>query len=397
MTVHHDATGPVPTVADVRDCLDRLYDPALAVDWDAVGLVCGDLRRPVRRVLLAVDPVLDVVDEAVATGTDLLVTHHPLLLHPVHAVATTDPRGLVLDRLVRAGIALLVAHTNADNAEHGVSDALAAAVGLSGTRPLDARPGPALDALAVFVPVDAAAAVRTALAAAGAGTLGDYTEASWETAGTGRFRPGPGARPAIGASGVLESVAETRIDVLLPRAARSAVLTALRTAHPYEEPAFDLHALADVAGRTGAGRVGSLPAPETFGAFVRRVAAAVPGTVAGIRAAGDPAARVATVAVCGGAGDSLLGAAAAAGADVFVTADLRHHPASTARQARTARAGGPAAQPLLVDLTHWASEWPWLPDAAARLTAALTVDGWSEVPRVEVSTTSTDPWTSAAR
>lgn len=386
-----------PSLADVVDGLDRLYDPALAEQWDAVGLVCGDPAAPVRRVLFAVDPVLEVVDEAVARGVDLLVTHHPLLLHPVHGIPTTDPRGLVLDRLVRARVGLVVAHTNADRAAPGVSDALAGVVGLTRTRPLEALPAPALDALTVFVPVADAPALRAALAAAGAGRLGDYTEASWESPGTGRFRPGAGAHPAIGRAGVLESVAELRVDVLVPRAARAAVLAAVRAAHPYEEPAYDLHALAPEPGPTGLGRIGSLPGPTLFGELVRRLTAALPATAAGVRAAGDPAATVRTVAVCGGAGDSLLDTAAAAGADAYVTADLRHHRASTARQPRTDRRGNDDPQPLLVDLTHWASEWPWLPDAATRLRGILTDDGWARPPETAVSTTCTDPWTFVAR
>lgn len=378
--------------ADVLAALDLLYDPRQAEDWDSVGLVCGDLTAPVGRVLFAVDPVLEVVEEAVRGGVDLLVTHHPLLLHPVHAVATTDPRGLVLDRLLRAGIALIVVHTNADVAEDGVSDALAAAIGLHATRPLRPLPGPEMDGLSVFVPAPAAARLRAALAAAGAGTLGEYTEASWQSEGVGRFRPGPRARPAIGTPGDLESVVEARIDVVVPRARRAGVVAALRAAHPYEEPAFDLHELVGLPGRAGLGRIGSLAAPKPFGEFCRRVAAALPTTAAGVRGAGDPAAPVRTVAVCGGAGDSLLGAAAGAGVDVYVTADLRHHPASTARAPRTDGRGAPGSRPMLLDVTHWASEWPWLARAAARLSGVLAASG-ARPPEMAVSALVTDPWT----
>lgn len=379
-------------VADVLAALDQLYDPARAEDWDSVGLVCGDPGAPVRRVLFAVDPVLEVVEEAVGRAADLLVTHHPLLLHPVHGVATTDPRGLVLDRLLRAGIALVVVHTNADLAEDGVSDSLAAAVGLHATRPLRPLPGPAMDGLSVFVPAPAAAGLRRALAAAGAGTLGEYTEASWQTEGTGRFRPGPNAHPAIGTPGDLESVVEARIDVVVPRARRAAVVAALRDAHPYEEPAFDLHELVGLPGRAGLGRIGSLGAPEPFAAFCRRVALALPATPAGIRGSGDPDAPVETVAVCGGAGDSLLGDAADAGVDVYLTADLRHHPASDARAPRTDGRGAARACPMLLDVPHWAGEWPWLASAATRLAGVLVASG-AQPPEMAVSTLVTDPWT----
>ncbi|HEX4698348.1 MAG TPA: Nif3-like dinuclear metal center hexameric protein, partial [Actinomycetes bacterium] len=153
-------------LADVVAVLDRLYDPRWAADWDAVGLVTGDPDQPVRRVLLAVDPVQAVVDEAVAWGADLLVTHHPLLLRGVHSVATSHPKGRAVTALVRAGVALQVAHTNADVADPGVSDALGAAIGLQDLRPLQRQTGTAGDKLITFVPADAVDAVLDALSAA---------------------------------------------------------------------------------------------------------------------------------------------------------------------------------------------------------------------------------------
>src|SRR3954469_5927363 len=125
-------------LGEVIDALDARYDPGLAESWDAVGLVCGDRDEPVRRVLFAVDPTADVVDEVVETGADLLVTHHPLFLSAVHGVPADDPKGRLVHRLIRAGAALFVAHTNADRAPaHGVNDALADVLGLTGSTPLE--------------------------------------------------------------------------------------------------------------------------------------------------------------------------------------------------------------------------------------------------------------------
>jgi dinuclear metal center YbgI/SA1388 family protein len=269
------------TLGEVVAALEARYDPALAEPWDAVGLVCGDRAEPVRRVLFAVDPVTAVVDEALGAGpgggADLLVTHHPLLLTPVHGVPADDPKGRLVHRLVRAGAALFVAHTNADRAaDGGVNDALAAALGLRDPVPLE--------------PV------------------------------------APGSR-------------------------------------------------------AGLGRVGRLDRPVPLRHFADRVAEALPATAGGVRLAGDPLRRVQTVAVCGGSGGSLVGAAAAAGADVLLTSDQKHHPVSEA-----AEAGGPA----LVDVAHWASEWPWLPVAAE----ALGRDLGGRV-EVAVSRRVTDPWTAA--
>jgi dinuclear metal center YbgI/SA1388 family protein len=368
------------TVGDVVGALEGRYRPAWAESWDAVGLTCGDRTAPVRRVLFAVDPVDAVVSEAVGWEADLVVTHHPLLLRAVHSVEHATPKGRVLHRLIREGIALMTAHTNADAAEPGVSDALAEALGLIDLRPLAPLSEP-LDKVVTFVPHADSERVLDALAAAGAGRIGNYERCGYLVDGTGTFRPLAGASPAIGQVGDVEHVAEARLEMVLPREARARVVAALRQAHPYEEPAFDIIELAGFDSRRGLGRVGTLPAPETLEDLVGRVAAALPATVAGVRAAGDPDRVVQSVAVCGGAGDSLLAAARAAGADAFVTADLRHHMASEASEA-----GGPA----LVDVSHWASEWPWLAQAASLLRADL---GAGEQLEVRVSTMCTDPWT----
>ena len=372
----------MPTVSDVVAALDRLFDPAGAEPWDAVGLVCGDPDAEGRRVLFAVDPVAVVADEAVRWRADLLVTHHPLFLKPVHGVAATTAKGQLVHRLVTAGVALHVVHTNADSADPGVSDALASVLGLGDVRPLQPQPAEAVDKLVVFVPESDTERVIDALVTAGAGNIGAYQRCAWTTVGTGTFRPGPGADPAIGSVGSVESVAETRVEMVLARSRRVPVLQALVATHPYEEPAYDVYELASRLGSTGLGRIGQLEAAEPFAAFVQRVARALPTTVAGVRGSGDPDAPVRTVAVCGGAGDSLLDAARAAAVDAYVTADLRHHPAAEARE---------HGLPALVDVSHWASEWPWLVDAARRLEHVLADTGTTVVTRV--SETATDPWT----
>jgi dinuclear metal center YbgI/SA1388 family protein len=373
------------TVGDVVTVLERLYPPAWAEDWDAVGLVCGDPASPVRRVLLAVDPVADVVAEALEWEADLVLAHHPLLLRGVHGVPASTPKGRIVHDLVRAGSALYVAHTNADSARPGVSDALARVLGLQDLKALAAHPEDPLDKIVTFVPHEDAGSVVDALAAAGAGTIGDYERCAWTTSGTGTFLPGGAARPTLGEVGRVQTVPETRVEMVLPRARRDAVVAALRAAHPYEEPAFDLLELASWSSPRGIGRVGTLPAETTLERFATAVAAALPHTPQGVRVAGDPDAPVRTVAVCGGSGDSLFDAVRASGADVFVTADLRHHPASEAREAA---AGGP---PYLVDVAHWASEWPWLHGCAERLTAELGDRGATV--ELRVSQRRTDPWT----
>jgi dinuclear metal center YbgI/SA1388 family protein len=367
----------MPTLSEVVDLVHGWYPPDTADEHDAVGLVYGDPAQEVRRVLLAVDATIDVAREAATWGADLLVVHHPLFLRGVHGFAETTPKGRTLATLAKAGCALLTAHTNADWADPGVSDAMAVTLGLRDTTPL--RPvGAPIDRLTVYVPVADADRVRGALAEAGAGRIGEYESASFSSLGEGRFRPLEGANPTIGSVGALEVVGEERIEVVLDRRRRSQVVAAMLAAHPYETPAWDVVELADSGtASTGAGRVGDVE-PTTLRQFADHVARALPQTARGVLVSGDAERAVRRVAVAGGAGDFLLGDVLGAGVDVFVTSDLRHHPAI-----EFVEQGGPA----LVDVSHWAAEWTWLPQVAERFGAAL------DTVETRVSTICTDAWT----
>jgi dinuclear metal center YbgI/SA1388 family protein len=273
----------MPRLADLIDVLDAHYPPRLAAAWDTVGLTCGDPDAEVNRVLFAVDPTRDVISEAIERRAELVVTHHPLLLRPVHSVAATGFKGRSVHRLISNGIALYTAHTNADSALPGVSDALAETIGLRVTGPLC---------------------------------------------------PAPDGPPG-----------------------------------------------------TGIGRIGELSLAMPLYAFVRQVADMLPATVSGVRATGDSRRSIRTVAVCGGAGDDLFDAVRAAGVDAYLTSDLRHHPASEAME-------HDATAPALIEVAHWAGEWPWLPRAAAVLRAGLPAGTTVET---YVSARRTDPWTVHAK
>jgi dinuclear metal center YbgI/SA1388 family protein len=364
-------------LAEVVAVLDVAYPPGLAQTWDSVGLVCGDPDDAVDSVTVAVDATADVAATVGPRG--LLLAHHPLLLRGVDTVASSTPKGALIHRLIRAGAALFTAHTNADSANPGVSDALAEVLGLAVDGVLDPIAGrQETDKWVIFVPAGDADAVRAAVFAAGAGHIGDYSHCSWSVAGTGQFLPLDGASPSIGAVGSVERVSEDRVEVVAPTRLRAQVLAAIRASHPYEEPAFDVVPLAALPAGVGIGRIGTLAQPLRFAEFVARVNSVLPQTTWGVRAAGDPDAPVARVAVCGGAGDSLLGAATAAGVDAYVTADLRHHPADEHR-----RASGVA----LVDVAHWASEYPWCAQAAA-----LLRNHFGAALPVTVCDLRTDPW-----
>lgn len=268
------------SLADVLVAIEELWPESLAEDWDAVGLVAGRPSQPVRRILFCVDPVLEVIEEAVTWEADLIVAHHPLLLRGVTSVAANTPKGRAVHRLIESGVALVSVHTNGDSAVGGVSDVLADALGLDGIGPL--------------------------------------TKA---------------------ANGLPEE---------------------------------------------GIGRVGDMPEITSLGALAERLFAILPAVAGGVRVSGDRDGLVRRVAVCGGAGDSLFDAVRAAEADVYITADLRHHPASEAR------ASSLDGRPYLVDVSHFASEWLWLPAAANALDNVLTDQGHSL--DIRVSTINTDPW-----
>ncbi|WP_197379834.1 Nif3-like dinuclear metal center hexameric protein [Mycolicibacterium mengxianglii] len=364
-------------LGDVIDVLDAAYPQELAEAWDSVGLVCGDPDEPVTSVTVAVDATPAVVDQVPDGG--LLLAHHPLLLRGVDTVAASTPKGALIHRLLRTRRALFTAHTNADAAAPGVSDALAETLGLTVEDVLDPAPaGPDLDKWVFFVPPENAEAVRAAVFAAGAGEIGDYSQCSWSVTGTGQFLPHQGARPAIGTVGTVERLSEDRIEVIAPAQVRARVLSAMRAAHPYEEPAFDLLALAPLPAQVGIGRIATLPQPEPLAAFVQRVGQRLPATAWGVRAAGNPAAEVSRVALCGGAGDSLLDRVARADVQAYVTADLRHHPADEHRR---------GSEVALIDVAHWASEQPWCHQAAA-----LLRDRFGTQLPVQVSDIRTDPW-----
>jgi len=368
------------TLRDVVAVLDGWYDPRQAHDWDAVGTVVGDPAAAVSKVLFAVDPVQAVADEAVEWGADLVVVHHPLWLKGVTSFAATTPKGKVAHTLISNGIALHTCHTNADSPALGVSESMALALGVTDLQPLDPDPEPPLDAWTVYVPTADADAVAAAMHEAGAGQVGDYDRTVFRSTGTGQFRPLVGAHPTLGQVGQVEQVEETRLELVADRNLRERIRTAMIAAHPYEEVAHQVVEIATRPADRGSGRIGTLTEPTTLRQFAQRVRSVLPDHHSSGRVAGDLDRQISTVAVCGGSGDFLLGAASAAGADVYVTSDLRHHPVSEHLEA-----GGCA----VIDVPHWAAEWTWLPVVAQALGERF------DRLQTRVSTRVTDPWSAA--
>ncbi len=370
------------TVADWTTLVHERYPPANAADWDNVGLQVGDPAWPVERVLVSLDVTTAVVEEAADGPPTLVVAHHPVLFRPLSALTPLTAAGRVALAAASAGVAVMAAHTNLDVARDGAgtSQPVADLLELADTRVLAPGLREADEVkLVVFVPPEAVDNVLDALSAAGAGVIGDYERCSFRTRGTGSFRPGSEANPYSGAVGEDASEDEFRLEMVVPRGRIGTVIDALDTAHPYDEVAYDLVPLL-TGDRVGLGLVGTLRRSEALESVAARIRQGLPAPH--LRYAGQPDREVTTVAVVGGAGGSLLGAARSAGADVCVTADLGHHLALDALELGMA----------VIDAGHHATEVAALPRLIGHLRDAAEHRGL--VSPVLASATSTDPWRS---
>ena len=315
--------GEVTRIADVAATIESWAPRASAQSYDNVGLQIGDPTRTVTKAVIALDATPAVVDEAIAVGAELIITHHPLIFRPLTSITPATFVSSVALRIAENGIALYAAHTNLDAANGGVSFALADKLGLRDVRFLS-QSKDNLVKLVTFVPDEQIAAVRAALAEAGAGVIGAYRACSFSTPGTGTFQAESHAEPALGAAGgPLERVAELRLEVQLERWLLDGVVQKLRSVHPYEEVAYDVYAVEQSSTNVGLGAVGELDHATTLSSFLERVCSSL--GAGSLRFVGDTAATVQRIAVCGGSGSDLVAAALAAGADAFVTADVTYH------------------------------------------------------------------------
>jgi dinuclear metal center YbgI/SA1388 family protein len=311
------------TVAEIVEFLERFAPPNLAADWDNVGLLLGDRQAACRGILTCLTVTPEVADEAIAGGAGLIVTHHPVLFRAVKRLTTGNPEGRMLLALIQAGVAVYSPHTAFDNTPGGINDALAKRLELKEVGPLRHRDGPRRCKLVVFVPEADLARVSDAAFAAGAGHIGQYSQCSFRLPGTGTFFGSESTKPAVGKKGRREEVSELRLEVICPEGSVERVIAAVRKAHPYEEPAYDVYPLRAEATGPGEGRLGRLKKPVLLGDFAKTVKAAV--KAAGVQVVGATTQKVERVAVVCGAGGQLLHDVTRARADVFVTGELRFH------------------------------------------------------------------------
>jgi dinuclear metal center YbgI/SA1388 family protein len=358
-TVH--AAKP-PTVAQVCGVLDRAFPRHLAEDWDNVGLLLGDERAAVRSVMVALDPSDAVIDEAIAARAALLVTHHPCWLKTPGRLAWSGRGGETSSKVARCianGLALYAAHTNFDIAKGGGNDFIADAIIAATTTsarvagriagPVSITAREAMRKIATFVPASHVDAVRAAMCDAGAGHIGEYADCSFRWEGTGSFRGSDASNPTVGAAGKYQEVGEVRLEVICGAPLVKAVIAAMRRAHPYEEAAHDIYVLDNVGAVDGLGRVMKWDGKLKGEAFVRALQTVFPG--AHLRIAGKLPKEITSAGIITGSAARHWRDARSAGADVYVTSDIKHHDALDVLEAGY----------CMIDATHAATEHAVLP------------------------------------
>jgi dinuclear metal center YbgI/SA1388 family protein len=317
------------TVGTVVAHLERLAPPRLAGTWDNVGLLLGARDAPVQRLMTCLTLTPESAAEAVEQQAGLVVTHHPILFKAVRRLTTDTPEGRLLLDLARAGVAVYSPHTAFDNTPGGINDLLAERLGLDGVGPLRRGEGERQVKVVVFVPDKDLRAVSDALFAAGAGRIGAYSECSFRLAGTGTFFGSDSANPTVGQKGRREEVSEWRLEVVCPERACAAVVAAMRQAHSYEEPAFDVYPLVPAPGQGGEGRLGTLPQPAPLAELAARVRSVL--RCGPVQMVGGADRAVQRVAIVCGAGGEFLADAVRVRADVLLTGEMRFHDYLAAR------------------------------------------------------------------
>ncbi|MEH7388086.1 Nif3-like dinuclear metal center hexameric protein [Bacillus sp. JJ1521] len=320
----------IPNGFEVIQVFEQFSPKYLAVEGDRekIGLQIGTLNKPVKKVMVVLDVLEEVVDEAISNDVDLIIAHHPPIFRPLKAVQTDTPAGRIIEKCILHKIAVYAAHTNLDVAVGGVNDLLANALELSNIELLAPTYEERLKKLAVYVPKESAEDVRIALGAVGAGFIGNYSHCTFNTQGTGTFLPHEGTNPHIGEIGKLEEVDEIKIETVFPSSLQKMVITAMLKAHPYEEVAYDIYPLDIEGNELGLGRVGYLEHEMTLEHFAQHVKDKL--EVDGLRVVGSLSDKVKKVAVLGGDGNKYITHAKRAGADVYVTGDMYYHVAQDA-------------------------------------------------------------------
>jgi len=309
-------------LAEILRYLESVAPFSFQENYDNSGLLIGEKNEEVTGVLICLDVTEEVIDEAVEKGLNLIISHHPLIFSGVKRITGQDATGRMIMQAIRQRIAIVALHTNLDNLAYGVNEALSARLGIQNIRILKPLEGK-LRKLVTFCPVSHAETVRTALFNAGAGHIGNYDSCSYNLSGTGTFRALEGANPFVGIPGEIHHESEIRIEVIFPDFKESGLISALLDSHPYEEVAYDIYPLTNKMMNAGAGMIGELNEPTEVLKYLEQVKSAL--SLGCIRHTAEEGRLIRKVAVCGGSGSFLITDAMAAGADIFLTGDIKYH------------------------------------------------------------------------
>jgi dinuclear metal center YbgI/SA1388 family protein len=329
-------------LAQLTAFLENLAPLAYQEDYDNSGLIVGQPNQEVNQALISLDCTEAVVDEAIATGCQVIISHHPIVFKGLKKFNSKTYVERVVEKAIRNNIALYAIHTNLDNVMMGVNARICETLGLTNFRVLVPKQN-LLKKLVTYVPTAQAEQVRNALFHAGAGHIGNYSDCSFNAEGTGTFKAGEDTDPYVGEPGVRHHEEEVRIETVYPAGLESKIIMALVLAHPYEEVAYDLYNITNQHQQVGSGMIGELEVPMSEEGFLSEVKHNMQAEV--IRHTAFTGKQIKKVAVCGGAGGFLLKHAIAAGADIFITADYKYHEFFDAE-----------GKILIADIGHFESE-----------------------------------------
>jgi dinuclear metal center YbgI/SA1388 family protein len=310
------------TVKDVIRCIEEFAPAYYQEDYDNSGMQCGNLNLQVTGILLSIDVTEDVVEEAINTGTNLIISHHPVIFGGIKHLTGQNYTERVLIKAIKNDISIYSCHTNIDNMGNGVSYRMAEKLGLTDISVLKPLSGK-LCKLVTYIPDRHLEEVQSAVFEAGAGFIGNYDNCGFTSKGEGTFRANAGAKPFVGEIGKIHSEPEVRFETIFPKHLENKIISALIKAHPYEEVAYDLYMLQNINRNAGAGILGFLPTEMDEVAFLKKVKDVF--KVETIRYTPLLNRKVKKIALCGGSGSFLLPDAKRVRADVFLSGDFKYH------------------------------------------------------------------------
>jgi len=312
----------MPIISEIIECIEEFAPPVYQESYDNSGLIIGERSQQVKKVMLALDCIEEVVDDAIKEGCQMIIAHHPIVFKGLRSFTGKNYVERSILKAIKKDIAIYACHTNLDNVRHGVNHKIAEKLGLTATKVLVPKKH-TLKQLYTYVPVDHAEVIREAMFDVGAGKIGDYESCSFTIEGSGTFKPGNNAQPFVGKKNELHTEKEVKIELVFPVHQEQQVLKALLSAHPYEEIAYGLIDIEVANTQIGSGLVGELKNPLDEKSFLKLLKTNMQTEC--VRHTQLLEKKISKVAVCGGAGSFLLNDAIRAGADAFVTADFKYH------------------------------------------------------------------------